>query len=349
MDAPLGVTFFKKVELYQKLSSLDQQSRKMDKKRGLPPLWPLEKKVLLWTYTGHKHLGSPIEIRHFETGSPHSKLEDFGITNKELQNVNITRLLDNFIAHGFATEILEGRLYTGQVPDENRIYITREGLLVGEVLTELKKPYYQFSYWIWSNLWGHLGGFILLIVLTTAFINQLGLNKENLVNTIIKKDKQLICPYSIKSYVAKDYINDQNEIEVVGKPQFINNPSVIKKNTLFILQEFEKRLYKPTTEGKAWESREFDVTGDGKKETIINANTAMNHIPHIALVLENGNIIFEAEGANIWIDAVDNGKGFLLRETVDWNTKDYKITRYIYKDGGFIPIWIQKACGVIFK
>jgi len=171
MDAPLGVTFFKKVELYQKISSLDQQSKKMDKKRGLPPLWPLERKVLAWTYTGHKHLGSPINASHFEAGSPHSKLDDFGIIKEELHNVHLTRLLDNFIAHGFATEILEGRLYTGQVPDENRIYITREGMLVGEVLNELERPLYRISYLIWGYLWGHIGALILLVALFIAIFN----------------------------------------------------------------------------------------------------------------------------------------------------------------------------------
>ncbi len=165
MDAPLGLTFFKKVELYQRIRSLDSQAKKMDKKRNLPPLWPLEKKVLAWTYKGHKHLGSPINTSHFEAGSIHSKLEDFGITSKDLKNVNLTRLLDNFVLHGFASEILEGRLYSGQVPDENNIYITREGLFVGEILNELKNPFLEVSYWIWGKLWGHLGAFILLLVL----------------------------------------------------------------------------------------------------------------------------------------------------------------------------------------
>ncbi len=169
MDAPLGVTFFKKVELYQKIVSLDDQSRKMDTKRGLPPLWPLEKKVLAWTYTGHKHLGSPITTSHFEAGSSHSKLEDFGVTKKELHNVNLTRLLHNFIGHGFAAELLEGQ-HSGHIPDENSIYITREGLLVGEVLSELKNPFYRLSYWVWGKLWGHWGGLILLITLLMAII-----------------------------------------------------------------------------------------------------------------------------------------------------------------------------------
>ncbi|MDP3988601.1 MAG: hypothetical protein Q8P80_05680 [Candidatus Levybacteria bacterium] len=130
----------------------------------------IRKKVLAWTYIGHKHLGSPIKKYHFEEGSSHSKLEDFGITNKELRNVNLTRLLHNFIGHGFATELLEGRLYSGQVPDENSIYITREGLLVGEVLNELNNPLYRLSYWVWGKLWGHWGGLILLIFLGVALL-----------------------------------------------------------------------------------------------------------------------------------------------------------------------------------
>ncbi len=168
MDAPLGVTFFKKVELYQKISSLDYQSRNMDKKRGLPPLWPLMKKVLTWTYTGHKHLGSPIKKEHFDPGSSHSKLEDFGITKEELRGVSVSKLLDNLIGHGFATDILVGKLAKKSI--EQEIYFTREGLLMGEVLNELKNFRYRLSYWIWGSLWGHLGGFILLFVLVTALL-----------------------------------------------------------------------------------------------------------------------------------------------------------------------------------
>lgn len=170
MDAPLGVTFFKKVELYQKISSLDNQTAAMLAKRGLKSFWPLEKKVLEWTYIGHKHLGSPLKTDDFSPGAADNKLKDFGIKDTEMKDINLTRLLDDFIAHGFATEILEGRLYTGHTPDENLMYITREGLLVGEILNELKNPLYKLSYWIWGKLWGHWGGFILLLVLLVALL-----------------------------------------------------------------------------------------------------------------------------------------------------------------------------------
>jgi|SRR3989344_1451984 len=120
MDAPLGVTFFKKVELYQKISSLDGQTSKMVAKGGHKPLWPLEKKVLKWAYMGHKFLGSPITTDDFSVGNKDNKLKDFKIKPNEIGDIRLTSLLDNFIAHGFATEILEGRLYTGHSPILNR-------------------------------------------------------------------------------------------------------------------------------------------------------------------------------------------------------------------------------------
>lgn len=173
MEAPLGVTFFKKVELYQKISDLDQQTKKMSTKGGIESFWPLEKKVLAWAHVGHKHLGSPIRTDDFSQGSSDNKLADFEIEAEEVKDINLTRLLDNFIAHGFATEILEGRLYSGRTPNENLMYLSREGMMVGEILNEIKNPIYHLSYWFWGKLWGHLGGFILIIVLLIVLFNLL--------------------------------------------------------------------------------------------------------------------------------------------------------------------------------
>ena len=183
MDAPLGVTFFKKVELYQNISSLDDQARKMLAKGGQKPFWPLERKVLIWAYMGHKFLGSPIKTDHFSRGSAENKLDDFGISGEEIGRINLTRLLDNFIAHGFASEILEGRLYTSSTPNENLMYLTREGMLVGEVLNELNNPLYRVSYWIWGKLWGHWGGLILIFVLLLTLYK---LFLENLFRAILE-------------------------------------------------------------------------------------------------------------------------------------------------------------------
>lgn len=78
----------------------------------------------------------------------------------------------------------------------------------------------------------------------------------------------------------------------------------------------------------------------------------MNRSPHIATIVKDGNIIFEASGANIWIEEVINGNnGFILSETVEFSWYPYKkeLTRFIYKDGGFIPAWKQTECAVDFN
>lgn len=185
MDTPLGVTFFKKVELYQKISSLDDQAKKMVRKGGLKPFWSLEKRVLKWTYTGHKHLGSPLKTDDFSPGNSNNKLKDFKIKPEEVKGINLTKLLDNFIAHGFATEILEGRLYTGRTPNENFMYLTREGILMGEVLNELNNPFYRISYWIWGKLWGHWGGFILILTLLLTLFKPMSQFIYSLINGAI--------------------------------------------------------------------------------------------------------------------------------------------------------------------
>ena len=127
------------------------------------------------------------------------------------------------------------------------------------------------------------------------------------------------CPYIVKGGGFKEHVRLNNEVKVLGKPEFIDNPQVTYFNQPFVENEFEKDLYK-VSDYKGWDSREFDVDGDGENEMIINANVVMNHTPHIAMIVDNGTIVFEAKGANIWIEEVDDNEGFLLSETIDWNT-----------------------------
>lgn len=163
----------------------------------------------------------------------------------------------------------------------------------------------------------------------------------------IQEEGVFNCPYNINAGIFKDYVIS-NEAKVVGKPQFIDKPEIIKINIPFNRQEFEKKLYKISPD-KGWQSENFDVDGDGKDEIIISANIAMNHTPHIAMVVKNGNIIFEAEGANIVVKSVYGGQGLLLSKTVDWNVGEGKTIRYIYKDNSFVPVWTQKICWVHFN
>ena len=75
----------------------------------------------------------------------------------------------------------------------------------------------------------------------------------------------------------------------------------------------------------------------------------MNHTPHVIEVVENGKTIFKAGGANIGISPVNNGEGFTLHATIDWNTGEEKLTRYIPDSGGFRAVWEQKICWVDFE
>ena len=188
---------------------------------------------------------------------------------------------------------------------------------------------------------------IILIILIGLTCYQIGKKYSPPVNkSIEEKEKELTCPYIMKASNYQDY--DGWPIEIKDKPKFINNPEVIKLKKPFIQKEFEKELYKISPD-KGWSFEEFDVDGDSKKEKIISANVAMNHTPHLALIVKNGNIIFESEGANNVITEELGGNGFLQNKTVDWNTGETIEIRYIFKDGGFLPIWTQKVCSVQFK
>ncbi|MCD6194727.1 hypothetical protein J7K05_00770 [bacterium] len=55
MNLPFTIKFYKKLELFQTLQQLNAQADHQKES-----LWPIEKRILRWTYWGHKHLGSPI-------------------------------------------------------------------------------------------------------------------------------------------------------------------------------------------------------------------------------------------------------------------------------------------------
>lgn len=189
---------------------------------------------------------------------------------------------------------------------------------------------------------------IILISLIAFVFYQIGKNHSPpvIIESIEEKEKELTCPYIMKASNYQNY--DGWPIEIKDKPKFINNPEVIKLKKPFIQKEFEEELY-AIPPNKGWNYEEFDVDGDGKKEKIISANVAMNHTPHLALIVKNGNIIFESEGANNVITEERLGDGFLRTETVDWITGETLKTKYVYKDGGFIPVWTQKGCLTQFE
>lgn len=192
---------------------------------------------------------------------------------------------------------------------------------------------------------------IILISLIAFVFYQIGKNHSPpvIIESIEEKEKELTCPYKMKATINQEYLEYGWPIEITDKPKFVVNPEVIRINKPFVQKEFEKLVYKlpPTDDG--WSYEEFDVDGDGKKEKIISANVAMNHTPHLALIVKNGNIIFESEEANNVITEERLGDGFLRTETVDWITGETLKTKYVYKDGGFIPVWTQKGCLIQFE
>ena len=68
MELPFSLHFIKKVEAFQTLKKLDKKfCLQINNFDGTIPTWEVEKKILIWTYQGHKHLGSPINTTELES------------------------------------------------------------------------------------------------------------------------------------------------------------------------------------------------------------------------------------------------------------------------------------------
>lgn len=185
-------------------------------------------------------------------------------------------------------------------------------------------------------------------------------SQQALVPPALKGTKQdtdtLTCPVDINAGEFKEFFNIGNEVPIIGKPIIISTPSVQKLSRSF--RDREREINKIIA-GEPGEERDrtlgiyeidkFDVDNDGKDETIMGADLYMNHRPHMAMIVKNGNLIFEASGGGIGIKKVYENTGFTLEEEVDRTMGEYLITRYIPKDGGFMAIWTQKICYAQFR
>lgn len=170
MDAPLGIDFLKKAELYNLICRFDRQYGKSPKDNP----WLIERQILRWTYKHHKHLGSPIDTNHLSADPQWSKRKEFGMLDKTghlknkfkyLLNGHLTKPLENMVIRGFAD-------YFDTSSGHNAIIIKKEGLLVGEVIADMEKNnlFINLNYLIYSSLMDHIGAFILLVLLIVSIV-----------------------------------------------------------------------------------------------------------------------------------------------------------------------------------
>ncbi|MFA6474759.1 MAG: hypothetical protein WCV88_00995 [Patescibacteria group bacterium] len=143
MESSINQTnLFKRLNFFQKIKDLDEQCQIQEEQHSsnAAPTWQLEKKILYWTYLGHKRLGSPLKSKvHFENpnfaAEDHSKLVDFLITSGEINAIKGRgkTTLNNLEQKGFC-EKTDGPKECG--PDEMCYIITKDGLEMGAALWE---------------------------------------------------------------------------------------------------------------------------------------------------------------------------------------------------------------------
>ena len=194
----------------------------------------------------------------------------------------------------------------------------------------------------------------LLIILLLIFSFVLGrisapeYNLPHIENTNELSDNLLIqnqdCPYTTNLDIDLTF---GNEVSVAYPPK-----PLFQKEIIFPKQKFNpdadtfegSNIYSPD-KYPGVNIEETDIDSDGQIEQIVSINVAMNHTPHVALIVKNGDIIFKEEGAQTYIFEAF-GEGFKVHKTINWETGEESITKYKYKNNTIIPIWEQKLCNV---
>lgn len=149
MNPPM-LNFFKKSQLYQELKTRD--SRVGDDKA-----WCGEKEILRWTVLGHRHLGTPIHTRF---------VQDNRLTDPRYDNFpdDAKRSMENLISRGYAKGTTD------------ELYFLKEGLLMGEVIYDVKdgKSWcYEFIYWSTWVAWAAVivGAVFTILKLLSAIVD----------------------------------------------------------------------------------------------------------------------------------------------------------------------------------
>src|SRR3990167_6042243 len=129
MNTPITANFFRKIELYQEVVSLNKIFHKSvwEFKDGSKDTWEIEKKILYWSRHGHKHLGSTIEAKDFNAGSEKNKSCRLAYEEVFEKKGGGRFFLDNIERRGYA----ERR--------DRKFIINSKGLLMGAVLNDIYK------------------------------------------------------------------------------------------------------------------------------------------------------------------------------------------------------------------
>jgi len=185
----------------------------------------------------------------------------------------------------------------------------------------------------------------LIVLLLVAFRQYVNYTPQ-LEEKMSKKTVSLSCPYTIPSSEQTKYaITDLVDNMVIAPaPVFpvTKNPTIINEPFDPYTPPANESFFPP--DAYPWTAESFDVTGDGQADQVLTADIAMNHTPHLVRIVQDETVIFMYQGINVDPQQVESGDGFLLVETLDWLNGTAKRTRYIYKDGAFIPAWYQVYC-----
>jgi len=189
MNAPFGIIFLKKVELFNLLKDLRKKSDTMIEKHTDSPnpvTWYVEEKILKWTYHGHKYLTTSIKLTDFDIENPTSKMKDFELLDNN--NKIISKYLPalkrrhsifkNIVARGFA-------IFESNEPKSMSIIINNEGLLLGEVIykSEHGNFFLKNIYRLYAIFIDYIGALILIILFLIPTLTILIYNFINIIKS----------------------------------------------------------------------------------------------------------------------------------------------------------------------
>ena len=151
MELPFTPSFFKEIEIYQRLMSLEKENK---------TIWESEKLVLSYAAgPGHAHPGTPLGRDHvgevIENAVNNGKISSKAIKVSGHQDV-----LNSLVTRGFAEAV-----------GVDRARITQEGLFAGKILNDTNLLKKRQKYITWIFFWWIVFGFAVLLLLCQSIVS----------------------------------------------------------------------------------------------------------------------------------------------------------------------------------